>query len=794
VPLTRDDASRRTKALAAVLVLTLCAVVPLRRVILSGHVLYERDIQLFRWGQLEAFARCMAAGSWPLWNPFEGLGQPMLANPGFQVLYPLTWLSLALAPPDYYDLYVFAHVLFAGIGASVLARRLGASARGSLLCGALFLLSGPLLSLANVWQHLAGAAWIPWVLAAGDAALARPTLARTIAWGAAVAAQMLAGSLDYVVLGAAAQALLALRHLDWRGGTRDAGRRLGAIAGAAAAAVGLSAAQWVPALALVRGSWRSDLGDAGRLAWSLHPALLLQTLAPLFPQDLPLAPTVRHAVYDDREPLLSSVYLGVAALALVIAGLRARPRRVPVLLAVLGIAAAALALGRHGIAYFWAVEAVPGLELFRFPSKTMLLAALAWAGLAGLGLDQWERLPRIVRLLAGGASLAVGVALVIAWAAGPGLAGRGLTADPTGRPAAALLAPVLSPLLPAALLAAAAVALLALSRRLGAALGAAALLVVADVALASRDVLPSMPREVFSPTPGLVAAARADGAARLQVFDYRRRRAGRSGPTWKAEDPPSFRALPTAVQVAFLAQEYPRDGARWGVRGGYVSDVAALESRSRLALSLLVRFHQEDGEPLERLLRLAGITHLAARHRAGLERFPLRAEVATLRLGEAFLFRVPRPLPRAYAVEGVRVASGPAAYSTLLEPAFDPSLEVVLPSGTERPARAGFSAAARAVEDRPDRIRVEATLSRPGQLVVLAGFDPGWRAWVDGRPVAPQPANAVFLSVPVEAGVRRVELAYRPGGVLPGLGVSAAVALAALLLVARARTRPAGSA
>ena len=777
-------------ALAALLVLAACAALPLRRVILAGQVLYERDIQGIRWGQLEAFARCIAAGSWPLWNPLEGLGRPMLANPGSQVLYPLTWLSLALAPQDYYDLYVLAHVLLAGIGAFVLARRLGVSGRGSLLCGTLFMLSGPLLSVANLWQHLAGAAWVPWVLAAGDSALERPSTTRTLAWGAAVAAQMLTGSLDYVLLGAAAQALLAFRRLGWRGEGRLAARRqLGAIGGAAALAAGLSAAQWAPALALLHGTWRAHLGEAGRLLWSLHPALLLQAVAPVFPQDLPLAAWVRHGVYDDREPLLSSVYLGVAALPLVVAALGTRPRRVPALLAGLGLAAAALALGRHGIAYFWAVETLPVLELFRFPSKTLVLAALAWAGLAGLGLDRWPRAPRPVRVLATGASLAAAAALAAAWADGTALAGRWVTADPTGRPAEAVLAPVLSPLLPAALLAAGAAALLVGARRLPAALGAAALLVAADVALANRDVLRSMPRPVFSPTPALIAAARADGVVRLQFFDYLRRRTGRTGATWKAEDPPAFRALPRAVRGAFIGQEYPLDGARWGVRGGYASDVAGLDSPSRLALTLLVQYHQEDGERLARLLRLAGVTHLAARHQAGLDAFTLRAEVRTARLGEAFLFRVPRPLARAYAVEGVRVASGPGSYATLLEPAFDPALEVVLPSGPERPATAAFSATTRILEDRPDRIRVGATLSRPGQLVVLEGFDPGWRARVDGRPAETQPANAVFLSVPLASGAHEVELVYRPRSVLVGLAASGAAALGAVLLLARARPR-----
>lgn len=775
---------RRT-VLRAALLLALCAAFPFARVIFAGHVLFERDIQAVRWGQLEAFARCLAAGSWPLWNTLDGLGRPMLANPGSQVLYPFTWLSLALAPQDYYDLYAFAHVLFAGLGAFVLARRLGVSTGGGLLAGALFLLGGPLLSVTNLWQHLAGAAWVPWVLAAGDAALERPAVGRTAAWGGAVALQMLTGSLDYVLLGGLAQAVLALRHLGTPGARwRGTGPRLAAAAGAAALALGLSAAQWVPSLDLLRGAWRAELGEPARLLWSLHPALLLQALAPVFPHDLPLTTAARQAVYDGREPLFSSIYVGTAALPFVVAGIFARPRRTPALILALGLLATALALGRHGLAYFWALDLVPALDVFRFPVKTLVLAALAYALLAGLGFDAWASASRGVRAAAGGVTLAAALGLALAWARGAGWSAGWLAPDPVGRAAESLLAPVLAPLVPAAILVAGvAVALLARPRA-GRAVALCGVVVVGELALAHRDVLPSLPRAFFAPTPGLVAAAKADGVERLQSFDYLQRRKGRTGSSWKPDEPAAFLALPRALRLAMQGQEYPLDGSRWGVRGGIGSDVAGLESRARLALTLLVRYHQEDAEHLARLLRLGGVTHLAARHREGLEAFPLRAEVRTVNLGDAFLLRVEAPLPRAYAVEGVRLASGRAVYPVWLDPDFDPAREVVLPEGSPRPAAPGFTSEAHVVEDRPDRILVEARLSRAGQLVVLEGFDRGWRGRVDGRAAQPQEANGLFLSLPLEPGRHRVELRYRPPSVGLGLAVTAATALAALALLA----------
>jgi lipoteichoic acid glycosylation protein len=72
-------------------------------------------------------------------------------------------------------------------------------------------------------------------------------------------------------------------------------------------------------------------------------------------------------------------------------------------------------------------------------------------------------------------------------------------------------------------------------------------------------------------------------------------------------------------------------------------------------------------------------------------------------------------------------------------------------------------------------------LDRPGQLVVLEGYAPGWRARVDGLPAPVAAGNGIFLTVPLGKGEHRVELAYRPPSVLLGLAISGAT-LAAVAL------------
>ena len=138
--------------------------------------------------------------TWPLWNPYLAFGQPLLANPQFEVLYPFTWLLPLLAPWTYYDAFVVFHSLFSAAGVYLLCRTLGLGAAPAFAGAGLWVSSGPWLSLVSNWLHLAGAAWMPWVLLATERLL-RARSTRSAMWlGAAGGLQLLAGSADMALL------------------------------------------------------------------------------------------------------------------------------------------------------------------------------------------------------------------------------------------------------------------------------------------------------------------------------------------------------------------------------------------------------------------------------------------------------------------------------------------------------------------------------------------------------------------------------------------------------------------
>jgi hypothetical protein len=86
------------ETLPALLVLTTLVVGLLPQFVLGGGVFFERDIHLAWQPQVESFVRSIALGAWPLWDRSMGFGQPLLADPSAQLLYPPSWLNLLMPP------------------------------------------------------------------------------------------------------------------------------------------------------------------------------------------------------------------------------------------------------------------------------------------------------------------------------------------------------------------------------------------------------------------------------------------------------------------------------------------------------------------------------------------------------------------------------------------------------------------------------------------------------------------------------------------------------------------------
>jgi hypothetical protein len=790
-----SGAGGRTGDRLAALALAALALWLFREAVFAGGVLYKRDIHLVWHPQIEAFARAIVAGSWPLWDPGPAFGQPLLADPAAQVLYPLTWLSLFLRPWWYYTVFAVLHVLGSSLGVYALGRRFGVSRGGSLVAAALWMLSGPFLSLIDLWHHFAGASWIPLVTLAADTAFESRRARHALYLGLALAGQILAGSADMCAMTVLLLTGLAVaRH---RRGPGSSQRALAITAATAAlVALGLSAGLWLPALDVLSRSARRSLPLAVRTFWSVHPLGLVETLVPGLWSSLPLRADWRALLFESREPFLSSIYLGLPALGLVgAAAAAARPPLRRFLLAVLGTALI-LALGRHTPAYDVALTLLPPLKILRYPVKAMTLAAFAWALLAGLGYDAWREPPlarsRRWQLLVV-APAAVFVLLDLGLALSLRIQADTWTArllDPTSAlPGSFPLAATEAKLAVGAAVASVWLVLSLLPRRPPALAAGLALLAATELAVYHRHPVPVAPAALYTHRPEVLSALGAESSTRVYVYDYSLGRSG--GPGEKEADLRTLERVPagwTIDAAAALGMQLalaPQTAGRWGLRSGFEIDYRGLhpESLSRLTLAL----RQLEGTIAHsRVLHLGGITHVVASHREAFEDLTPGPVFPGLFKGPIRVFQVPHPLPRTYAVGNTRIAAGPEALPALLDESFDPTLDIVLPEGLPARAGASFTGASRIVQERPDRVLIEADLSEPGYVVLVDSYDPGWRAQLDGRPVPIVRANTIFRAVQVPGGHHLIEYVYRPWAVGLGIllcGVTLASTVAALVVL-----------
>ena len=765
-----------------------------RAALFRGQVFYYRDIHMQWVGQAEAFVRAVAAGSWPVWNPYVSFGQPLLANANAQVLYPLTWLNLQMPPWTYYTLFVFAHFVLAGAGMFLLCRRLGLGPLASAVGGALWIASGPFVSLVSLWNHLAGAAWIPWAAWAADRALATGTARAAVVWGAILAAPVLAGSPETTLMAGLVGLVVGARHVrHWK---RAPALTLVALA----AAAGLSAAQWIPSTELARRSVRAQLDEEERALWSTRPVGLLLTVVPALLDPMPLRTEVRAALFDAREAYLPSIYLGLPAAAMVLAGLASR-RRLAWVLAALAALAALLALGRFGPVYPLLLRLVPPLGVLRFPVKALVIVAFAWALLAGIGFEAWTaRARRGAARRVGDVGLAVGGLAALAsalWTArhAEAMGGMLLDARLSRHPASAVLAPAV-----AALWAAGMTMALLLASSLGRGrIGrhwalAAAVVLAAELVAVHRDLSPTVAPTFYRDRPPALAALQGPPLGRVYSFDYTEpgkalHYLGHGAYLIKAgtADPPAW--LDAAASRAGL---FPSALGSWGVETAYGVDALGLYPPPLANLNWTLRKYEET--PLHtRLLRLAAVTRVVALHTRGLEDLVPLAVLPTLYVEPLRVLGVPDPLPRAFVVDGVRVAAGEwDALHALTDAAFDPRREVVLAEGEPAAPEPSFTGASTVTSWKPDRVAIDAELSRRGHLVLEDVYDPGWKATVDGRTAPVLPANAAFCAVALAPGRHHVTFTYRPRSVVLGLLVSVATLVVLVSATTASRWRGRG--
>jgi hypothetical protein len=368
----------------------------------SGKALVYRDLVVYTAPQ-DAVLReaILERHELPRRNPYIYAGVAHLADPSTQTLYPPRVLcALLFAPPRSIHVFVLLHFVLAALGGAFFARTLGASRPAAAAAGAVYALSGPVLSLMENLPLLAGATWLPFV-----GALARR--ARVGPGGRTTESLLAAVPIGLIVLGGDLQAAVWACLLA--GGILLARRNAKGAALAPILGLLLGAAVLVPAFELRPETDRPEMTAKDAGAWSLAPARLVELALPFpFGVSFPDRTSVTDGLGTDpriAEPWAETIHVGVVGLALGAAALFDRRRRkAAALLLLLGALALAAAMGPRG-PYVWALlRLLPFYSELRHPEKHAVLFALAAAPLAALGIDAARRAGPLIWIAVAGIS------------------------------------------------------------------------------------------------------------------------------------------------------------------------------------------------------------------------------------------------------------------------------------------------------------------------------------------------------------------------------------------------------
>lgn len=715
------------------------------------------------------FLESLRAGEWPLWTAMLGLGAPLLANYQLAALYPPNWVLLFL-PLDYgHNLLMVAHWVWTGLGMVALTRRLGYAPLGQAVSGLAFGLSQYVISRAWFYSINATVAWLPWMLWALEGVwhqrgTPRAHLHAGLVLAGLAAMQLLAGHAQTTWYTGLALGAWWLWRVTQAHAWRTSAPSLLVLAGAAALAVGLAAAQVLPTAELLRQSPRAESANYDFvMQYSYSPWSVLTWLAP----DM-LGNPARGEFYGYAAYWEDATYVGLIPTALAFGAVlgalwpRAEQRRVR--LAVLAVLAVTLvlALGKNTPIFPWLYFNAPTFDMFQAPTRMMLWWVLALALLGGWAADRWpEPRGRVVYWSRLGLAGSVGIAA---------LGGLAALAVPDTQPNAEALRTVAVACVVMGLNAAA-LAALTLTRpaTLTPSWQAAVLAVLAlDLLWANAGLIPPGPADTYTRPPqvlpALTSALQASpGGARLYSFP--------PDTQTLTYTPFSFKRFLPAEQVLHVREDLaPNASALYAVPTANNFD-PLVSARYAEYMRILSDTRRVD------LLNYANVAVINSAR-------PFIWETVT-RGPTATFYRVPGAPRAAWVVTEARHVDTPEEAATALQDiTFNPAAHVILENAPPQPNIGPVSATVQAITRTANTVSVQVRTQGAGWLVLADLYYPDWHAELNGQPTPIYPANVALRAVYLPAaGDHHLLMRYTPTSV--GLGALISL-LSGLALVASA--------
>jgi hypothetical protein len=387
---------RNTKSLSPELlpvsILVLSVLVFFSKIILSGSALYGSDffLQFYPWKKF-LYDHVQTHHALPFWNPYLFSGTPFIANIQASMFYPLGFLFYIVRPEHAIGYTVILHCMLGATFMYVFARSLSINKAGSFLAAIIFTFNGYFIGHVHA-GHLSfvqNYIWIPLIFYFLTRFLQTSHYEWAVSAGLVLGVQILGGFPQiafYTILGILAFGLfhmgVSLRAREMQNVTRIG---IGLVV-LVTIGFALAAIQLLPTLQFANLSTR-----AGGVSYDFA------TLDSLHPKDLLtfLIPHVFGSVVDQTYWRIGDWhfwetwgYVGILPLCLVFASIRNSSLQCfRFFFIALMFLSLFLALGKYNPLYP-IIYKMPGFNTFRIPAQILFLYVFGLGVVAGIGLDQ----------------------------------------------------------------------------------------------------------------------------------------------------------------------------------------------------------------------------------------------------------------------------------------------------------------------------------------------------------------------------------------------------------------------
>lgn len=733
--------------------------VPFADILFGRGALFIRDLSRYYYPTKKIVREVIRAGEMPFWNPYYSAGQPMAANPEYEVFYPPQWLILL---PDYdvgYRLHVLVHFWIAVLGAYALCRGRRFRVSTSALGATAFALGGFFISTVNLLPIMFCAAWIPAIMHFGHRFLAMRRARDLCIAALLLGVQMLAGEPTTLLQTWSLLGFLAvwrsLRH-GWNLRRLVIGLLLVLAMGVAGALIG--GAQMIPAADHAGDSVRARGFDFGLVqAWSMTPWRPLELLFPNLFGHIWLDGSLfwGSGLYQRTgSPFYFTIYPGLFITAFGVAALVLR--RTGWLMAALLIAGSVvLALGVH-TPLLRALYDAGIFSAVRYPEKFSLTALLVLLLMGTAALDRAIRGDQVIMRAA-----AVIVALSVIGAA----VAVTLTLLPQYPQWFRVLWGVKTARLQEMLSVARLEWLVALGRGMVALvimelwrrrgddrwIGTVAVLALAaDLSWTGRSSVPRVDPAFYTPPP--LAAEIRSTTARHRLFHEI---------DWYGSSTIARKYFSSGSSVYWIVRNgvYPMTPAAWGIGTVLERDY---DRTALLPTTDLVDSMWKVRDRGQERWREMFMTMSNARVSTQYEPFEeqVRSTGGDLRKAAPVkLAPSENAAPRYYFAESVAIARTPDEFvDRLVEERWSERMAYLdSPMPAPSPGRLAD------VRETFNTIEMDVVVDGPAEGLLVASVTPHkyWSATIDGRPAALRVVNIGYIGLPVPPGAHRVSLVYR---------------------------------